>query len=73
MAQKSGTSSGLDVGSHTFLGMSPTDIRSSGKMPEQVRKAMVDIFQTHGHMDSEQAERYLSTLESELRWQEECW
>lgn len=42
-------------------------------MPEQVRKAMVDIFRIHGRMDSDQAERYLSTLEIERRWQEECW
>lgn len=42
-------------------------------MPEQVRRAMIDIFQEHGHMDEGQAERYLSTLEIEHRWQEECW
>lgn len=42
-------------------------------MPEQVRQAMLDIFQEHGKMDDDQAARYLMTLEAEHRWQEECW
>jgi probable NADPH reductase TAH18 len=42
-------------------------------MPEQVRATMLDIFQTHGHMEADQAARFLASLESERRWQEECW
>lgn len=46
---------------------------TSGKMPQQVRQAAVDVFCEHGHMSTEQAERYLAKLEAERRWQEECW
>lgn len=46
---------------------------SSGKMPEQVRAAVLDVIQEHGHMDEDQARRYFATLENERRWQEECW
>ncbi|WFD29571.1 NAPDH-dependent diflavin reductase [Malassezia sp. CBS 17886] len=46
---------------------------TSGKMPEQVRAAMRDICVTHGRLTEEQATRYLSMLEGERRWQEECW
>lgn len=46
---------------------------TSGKMPEQVKQSIVDVFVEHGHMNVDQAVRYLSTLETERRWQEECW
>jgi len=46
---------------------------SSGKMPEQVRDALLAVFQEHGAMDAEQAARFFAALEVERRWQEECW
>ncbi|WFD18253.1 NAPDH-dependent diflavin reductase [Malassezia caprae] len=46
---------------------------SSGKMPEQVRDAILAVFQEHGGMDAEQAARFFAALEVERRWQEECW
>lgn len=55
--------------SHTVLDTH----RSSGKMPEGVRNAVKFACITHGDMDADQAERFLSAMESRRRWQEECW
>lgn len=46
---------------------------ASGRMPEQVRQSVISVFAEQGHMSEEQATRYFATLESERRWQEECW
>ena len=42
-------------------------------MPEGVRNAVKFACITHGDMDADQAERFLSAMESRRRWQEECW
>lgn len=47
---------------------------SSGKMPEGVRNAILDIAVTHGGLERDQAERFVTErLEAAGRWKEECW
>ncbi|PWN26665.1 riboflavin synthase domain-like protein [Jaminaea rosea] len=47
---------------------------SSGKMPEGVREAVLDIAEEHGGLERDQAERFVSErLEAGGRWREECW
>ena len=51
---------------------------SSGKMPQAVREALVEILERGGkgegkEMDREGAERYLTTMEREGRYRQETW
>ncbi|KAL8689373.1 MAG: hypothetical protein Q9224_004653, partial [Gallowayella concinna] len=46
---------------------------SSGKMPQAVRAALVEIFQIGGNISSSAAENYLQILEREGRYKQETW
>lgn len=46
---------------------------SSGKMPQAVRAALVDIFRERGAMDRKDAEGYLEAMEKEGRYKQETW
>jgi len=46
---------------------------SSGKMPQAVRAALVDVFVSHGEMGSEAAEKYIESMEKEGRYKQETW
>ncbi|KAL8812558.1 MAG: hypothetical protein Q9223_007261 [Gallowayella weberi] len=46
---------------------------SSGKMPQLVRAALVEIFQACGRTSSPAAENYLQRLEREGRYKQETW
>ncbi|KAI9812710.1 MAG: NAPDH-dependent diflavin reductase [Pycnora praestabilis] len=46
---------------------------SSGKMPQAVREALIEAFQTEGEMDRESAEAYLLSMEKEGRYKQETW
>jgi hypothetical protein len=45
--------------------------RSSGRMPQAVRQALIDVFQTKGSMAIADAEAYLSKMEKEGRYKQE--
>lgn len=46
---------------------------SSGKMPQAVRAALVDVLVTHGKMKAEVAEKYMQGMEKEGRYKQETW
>lgn len=47
--------------------------RSSGKMPQAVREALIEVFQTHGVIEREDAEKQLLSMEKEGRYKQETW
>lgn len=46
---------------------------SSGKMPQAVRAALVDVFLEHGPMDQADAIKYVEDMEKEGRYKQETW
>lgn len=46
---------------------------SSGKMPQAVRAALVDVFRDGGGMDQKDADGYLVAMEKEGRYKQETW
>lgn len=46
---------------------------SSGKMPNAVRVALVDVFRERGGMDQKDAEGFLEVMEKEGRYKQETW
>lgn len=46
---------------------------SSGKMPQAVREALIEVFQEGGSMTREDAEGYLTRMEKEGRYKQETW
>ena len=46
---------------------------SSGKMPQAVREALIEVFQSHGSMERDDAERYLAAMEKSGRYKQETW
>ncbi|KAF2248356.1 NADPH dependent diflavin oxidoreductase-like protein 1 [Trematosphaeria pertusa] len=46
---------------------------SSGKMPQAVREALIEAFQTHGSLSREDAEAYLVDMEKTGRYKQETW
>jgi len=47
--------------------------RSSGKMPQAVRHALIDVLQQEGSMAREDAEAYLVKMEKDSRYKQETW
>lgn len=48
-------------------------ISSSGRMPQAVREALIEVFEEQGGLGREEAERYLLSMESEGRYRQETW
>ena len=46
---------------------------SSGKMPQAVRTALIDVFRECGSMDQDGAAKYLEDMEKEGRYKQETW
>ncbi|KAH0544591.1 hypothetical protein FGG08_001240 [Glutinoglossum americanum] len=46
---------------------------SSGKMPQAVREALIEVFQREGAMPRERAGAYLTSMEKEGRYKQETW
>ncbi|KAJ9665798.1 NAPDH-dependent diflavin reductase [Coniosporium apollinis] len=46
---------------------------SSGKMPQAVREALIEVFQKEGALNREDAERYLLGMEKAGRYKQETW
>ncbi|KAI9795232.1 MAG: NAPDH-dependent diflavin reductase [Piccolia ochrophora] len=46
---------------------------SSGKMPQAVREALIEVFQAEGGMEREASEAYLLSMEKEGRYKQETW
>lgn len=46
---------------------------SSGKMPQAVREALIEGFQSEGSMEREAAEAYLASMEKSGRYKQETW
>jgi sulfite reductase alpha subunit-like flavoprotein len=46
---------------------------SSGKMPQAIREALIEIFQSEGKMEREDAEEYLVAMEKGGRYKQETW
>jgi sulfite reductase alpha subunit-like flavoprotein len=46
---------------------------SSGKMPQAVREAVVQIVSEHGMKTEQEADEFVTQLELSSRWLEECW
>ncbi|UZJ54203.1 hypothetical protein CBS101457_003523 [Exobasidium rhododendri] len=46
---------------------------SAGKMPQAVRDSVAKIACSHGGKTEEEAERFITQLELQGRWLEECW
>ncbi|KAI9755962.1 MAG: NAPDH-dependent diflavin reductase [Lichina confinis] len=46
---------------------------SSGKMPQAVREALIEVFQSRGSLDRASAEAYLLKMEKDGRYQQETW
>ena len=46
---------------------------SSGKMPQAVREALIEVFQSEGAMERVAAEAYLLSMEKEGRYKQETW
>jgi sulfite reductase alpha subunit-like flavoprotein len=42
-------------------------------MPQAVRQALTDVFQSHGQMTVADAEMYLAKMEKEGRYKQETW
>jgi sulfite reductase alpha subunit-like flavoprotein len=46
---------------------------SSGKMPQAIREALIEVFQQHGEMERDDAEAYLVGMEKSGRYKQETW
>ncbi|KAJ4355758.1 NAPDH-dependent diflavin reductase [Didymosphaeria variabile] len=46
---------------------------SSGRMPQAIREALIEAFQSHGSMEREDAEAYLVKMEKSGRYKQETW
>ncbi|KZF22812.1 riboflavin synthase domain-like protein [Xylona heveae TC161] len=46
---------------------------SSGKMPQAVREALIEVFQKEGKSDRQNAENYLLNMEKQGRYKQETW
>lgn len=46
---------------------------ASGKMPQAVREALIEVFQKEGTVDRASAEKYLMSMEKEGRYKQETW
>lgn len=46
---------------------------SSGKMPQAVREALIEGFQSHGSLSRDKAEAYLVAMEKSGRYKQETW
>ncbi|KAI9793689.1 MAG: NAPDH-dependent diflavin reductase [Peltula sp. TS41687] len=46
---------------------------SSGKMPQAVREALIEVFQSQGAVEREDAEKQLLAMEKEGRYKQETW
>jgi sulfite reductase alpha subunit-like flavoprotein len=46
---------------------------SSGKMPQAIREALIEVFQKHGEMERDDAEAYLVAMEKVGRYKQETW
>jgi sulfite reductase alpha subunit-like flavoprotein len=46
---------------------------SSGRMPQAIREALIEAFETHGNLEREAAEVYLATMEKNGRYKQETW
>ncbi|KAF1990997.1 sulfite reductase flavo protein alpha-component [Aulographum hederae CBS 113979] len=46
---------------------------SSGKMPQAVREALIEVFQGEGALDRDAAEAYLVSMEKAGRYKQETW
>ncbi|KAK4692820.1 hypothetical protein P7C71_g4459, partial [Lecanoromycetidae sp. Uapishka_2] len=46
---------------------------SSGKMPQAVRAALVDVYVSHGKMENQAAQECIEAMEKEGRYKQETW
>ncbi len=46
---------------------------SSGRMPQAVREALIEVFERGGYMERDAAESYLLSMEKEGRYKQETW
>jgi sulfite reductase alpha subunit-like flavoprotein len=46
---------------------------SSGRMPQAIREALIEAFESHGNLEREAAEAYLTTMEKNGRYKQETW
>jgi sulfite reductase alpha subunit-like flavoprotein len=46
---------------------------SSGKMPQAIREALIEVFQRHSEMERDEAEAYLVGMEKSGRYKQETW
>lgn len=46
---------------------------SSGRMPQAVREALIEVFQEEGSMTRADAERFFARMEKEGRYKQETW
>jgi sulfite reductase alpha subunit-like flavoprotein len=46
---------------------------SSGKMPQAIREALIEVFQHHGAIERDDAEAYLVAMEKTGRYKQETW
>jgi len=46
---------------------------SSGKMPQAIREALIEVFGKHGELSREDAEKYLVSMEKGGRYKQETW
>jgi sulfite reductase alpha subunit-like flavoprotein len=46
---------------------------SSGKMPQAVREALIEVFQKEGKMARHDAESYFTRMEKDGRYKQETW
>lgn len=46
---------------------------SSGKMPQAIREALIEVLQGEGNMEREDAEKYLLAMEKGGRYKQETW
>lgn len=42
-------------------------------MPQAIREALIEVFQTHGQLEREDAEAYLVSMEKVGRYKQETW
>jgi sulfite reductase alpha subunit-like flavoprotein len=48
-------------------------VSSSGKMPQAVREALIEVFQKEGNLDRAAAEAFLIRMERTARYKQETW
>ncbi|KAK7181044.1 hypothetical protein DPSP01_003606 [Paraphaeosphaeria sporulosa] len=46
---------------------------SSGRMPQAIREALIEAFQSHGNLERAAAEAYLAAMEKSGRYKQETW